>query len=92
MVERSLGQRLESDQSFVSNASYGVFCYFLVDRFNDQNLSVDSIKSMKAQLPKLRKKLNEDPEYFKRVYVHAFVMSLQPGARVLALDSGKRST
>jgi len=44
---------------------------------------------MKAQLPRLRKRLNQDPEYFKKVYGHAFVMSLQPGARVLALDSGE---
>lgn len=43
---------------------------------------------MRAALPRLRKKLNENPEYFKKVYNHAFVMSLQPGARVLALDSG----
>jgi hypothetical protein len=44
---------------------------------------------MKAQLPRLRKRLNQDPDYFKKVYGHAFVMSLQPGARVLALDSGE---
>lgn len=43
---------------------------------------------MKAQLPKLRTKLKQDPDYFKKVYVHTFTMSLQPGARVLALDSG----
>jgi DCN1-like protein 1/2 len=44
---------------------------------------------MKSQLPRLRKKLNENPEYFKKVYGHTFTMSLQPGARVLALDSGE---
>lgn len=49
---------------------------------------VDSISEMKAQLPKLRTKLKQDPDYFKKVYVHTFTMSLQPGARVLALDSG----
>jgi hypothetical protein len=51
--------------------------------------SVESLAGMKAQLPRLRKRLNQDPEYFKKVYGHAFVMSLQPGARVLALDSGE---
>ncbi|KAH8077913.1 Cullin binding-domain-containing protein [Filobasidium floriforme] len=49
--------------------------------------SVESLAGMKAQLPRLRKKLNENPEYFKKVYGHTFTMSLQPGARVLALDS-----
>ena len=50
---------------------------------------MESLAGMKAQLPRLRKRLNQDPEYFKKVYGHAFVMSLQPGARVLALDSGE---
>lgn len=50
---------------------------------------MESLAGMKAQLPRLRKKLNENPEYFKKVYGHTFTMSLQPGARVLALDSGK---
>lgn len=41
---------------------------------------------MKSQLPALRKKLVQDPEYFKRVYAHTFTLSLQPGARTLELE------
>lgn len=47
---------------------------------------VDSLESMKSQLPALRKKLVSDPEYFKRVYTHTFSLSLQPGARTLELE------
>ncbi|GHJ90298.1 hypothetical protein NliqN6_6700 [Naganishia liquefaciens] len=49
---------------------------------------VDSIESMKAQLPALRKRLVQDPEYFKKVYTHTFSLSLlQAGARSLELDT-----
>lgn len=47
---------------------------------------VDSLESMKSQLPALRKKLVSDPEYFKKVYTHTFTLSLQPGARTLELE------
>ena len=51
---------------------------------------MDSIESMKAQLPALRKRLVQDPEYFKKVYTHTFSLSLlQAGARSLELDTGK---
>lgn len=42
---------------------------------------------MKAALPRLRKKLNTDPAYLKKVYVHTFDLSKKEGARVLALDT-----
>lgn len=47
---------------------------------------------MKAALPHLRKKLNTDAAYFKRVYMHTFDLSKAEGARVLALDTGESST
>lgn len=56
---------------------------------DSHHISVDSIEKMKAQLPKLRKKLNSDPGYFKKVYGHVFTLSLAPGARTLALDQGE---
>lgn len=43
---------------------------------------------MKAALPHLRKKLNTDAAYFKKVYMHTFDLSKQEGARVLNLDTG----
>lgn len=56
----------------------------------DGSLRVDSIAGMKAQLPALRKKLVQDPEYFKKVYMHTFSLSLlQAGARSLELDTGE---
>lgn len=51
--------------------------------------SIDSVAKMKAALPHLRKKLNTDAAYFKKVYMHTFNLSKQDGARVLALDTGK---
>lgn len=45
---------------------------------------------MKAQLPALRKKLVQEPEYFKKVYTHTFSLSLlHAGARSLELDTGE---
>jgi DCN1-like protein 1/2 len=44
---------------------------------------------MKAQLPELRRKLNSDPEYFKKVYQHVFDLSKAPGARTLVLEQGE---
>lgn len=51
------------------------------------NPSIDSIAKMKAALPRLRKKLNTDPAYFKTIYMHTFDLSKKEGARVLALDT-----
>ncbi|GMK57765.1 hypothetical protein CspeluHIS016_0405990 [Cutaneotrichosporon spelunceum] len=49
--------------------------------------SIDSVAKMKAALPHLRKKLNTDAAYFKKVYMHTFDLSKAEGARVLALDT-----
>ncbi|TXT15898.1 hypothetical protein VHUM_00401 [Vanrija humicola] len=49
--------------------------------------AINSVASMKAALPKLRKKLNADPVYFKKVYMHTFDLCKAPGARVLALET-----
>lgn len=51
--------------------------------------SIDSVAKMKAALPHLRKKLNTDAAYFKKVYMHTFDLSKAEGARVLALDTGR---
>ncbi|WVQ83956.1 hypothetical protein IAT38_006101 [Cryptococcus sp. DSM 104549] len=51
---------------------------------------IDTLAKLKAYLPTLRRQLNTDPAYFKKVYAHAFVMgkSAQPAAtRSLALDT-----
>jgi DCN1-like protein 1/2 len=50
--------------------------------------SIDSIEGMKQALPGIRKKLNADPVYFKRVYMHTFDLAKKEGARTLALDTG----
>jgi hypothetical protein len=52
-------------------------------------LSVNSIEGMKNALPGLRRKLNTDPVYFKKVYMHTFDLAKAAGARTLAFDTGK---
>ncbi|ORX33517.1 Cullin binding-domain-containing protein [Kockovaella imperatae] len=49
--------------------------------------NIDSIEGMKARLPALREKLNTEPAYFKKVYMHTFDLVKAPGARTLALDT-----
>jgi hypothetical protein len=53
------------------------------------NISVNSIEGMKNALPGLRRKLNTDPVYFKKVYMHTFDLAKAAGARTLAFDTGK---
>lgn len=53
-------------------------------------LSIESIGAMKNRLPGLRKQLNSDPAYFKKVYMHTFDLAKAPGSRTVALDSGER--
>lgn len=54
--------------------------------------SIDSIAGMKGRLPGLRKQLNSDPLYFKKVYMHTFDLAKAPGSRTLGLDSGESPT
>ncbi|OCF42073.1 hypothetical protein I317_04044 [Kwoniella heveanensis CBS 569] len=51
--------------------------------------NIDSLASLKKYLPTLRKKLNTDPAYFKKVYMHAFTLAKGQdyGARTLQLDT-----
>ncbi|WVQ97699.1 hypothetical protein IAU59_004813 [Kwoniella sp. CBS 9459] len=51
--------------------------------------NIDSLASLKNYLPALRKKLNTDPTYFKKVYMHAFTLAKGQdfGARTLQLDT-----
>lgn len=51
--------------------------------------SIDSLAKMKSALPGLRKKLNSNPAYFKKVYMHTFDLCKAPGARSLTLETGK---
>ena len=55
----------------------------------DHDFSVNSIEGMKNALPGLRRKLNTDPVYFKKVYMHTFDLAKAAGARTLAFDTGK---
>ncbi|WWD21940.1 hypothetical protein CI109_106428 [Kwoniella shandongensis] len=50
---------------------------------------IDSVAKLKGYLPTLRQKLNTDPAYFKKVYVHTFVLAKGQdfGARTLPLDT-----
>lgn len=63
----------------------------LTVRYISADDSIDSIAGMKSHLPALRKKLNSDPVYFKKVYMHTFDLAKAPGARTLVLDSGEQS-
>ena len=49
--------------------------------------SIDSVDGMKRRLPALRERLNTDPSYFKKVYIHTFDLIKAPGSRTLTLDS-----
>ncbi|WWD08085.1 hypothetical protein V865_006195 [Kwoniella europaea PYCC6329] len=51
--------------------------------------NIDSLSSLKNYLPVLRKKLNTDPTYFKKVYMHTFTLAKGQdfGARTLQLDT-----
>ncbi|WWC87297.1 uncharacterized protein L201_002185 [Kwoniella dendrophila CBS 6074] len=51
--------------------------------------NIDSLTSLKNYLPALRKKLNTDPTYFKKVYMHTFTLAKGQdfGARTLQLDT-----
>lgn len=54
--------------------------------------SIDSLPKLKAYLPTLREKLVSEPEYFKKVYNHAFQLARggpQSLTRSLPLDTGK---
>ena len=52
-------------------------------------ISIDSLSGMKAALPGLRTKLNTDPAYFKKVYMHTFDLVKAEGSRTLVLDTGQ---
>lgn len=43
----------------------------------------DSISTLKAKLPELRKRLESEPEYFGKVYLYAFNLGLVQGQRSL---------
>ncbi|WVF70183.1 hypothetical protein IAT40_004971 [Kwoniella sp. CBS 6097] len=51
--------------------------------------NIDSLSALKKYLPSLRKKLNTDPTYFKKVYMHTFTLAKGTdfGARTLQLDT-----
>jgi len=47
----------------------------------------DSMSKQKAAATTLRKRLSTDPEYFKSVYRHSFLLARAPGQKSVALDS-----
>lgn len=61
----------------------------LVYLFLPLSLSIDSLDKMKAALPALRKKMKQDPDYFKKPYLLAFEFSKAGGARTIAVDAGE---
>jgi DCN1-like protein 1/2 len=48
--------------------------------------SVESFEGMKAAIPRLRKKLSADPEYFRRVYLYTFNFARSEGQRSLPIE------
>ena len=48
--------------------------------------SVETFDGMKAAIPRLRKKLGADPEYFRRVYLYTFDFARSEGQRSLAIE------
>jgi len=51
-----------------------------------RSLGVDSFDGMKAAIPRLRKKLGSDAEYFRRVYIYTFDFARSEGQRSVAID------
>jgi hypothetical protein len=50
------------------------------------NDSVESFEGMKAVIPRLRKKLSTDSEYFRRVYLYTFDFGRAEGQRSLPME------
>ena len=51
----------------------------------DRN-SVESFEGMKAAIPRLRKRLGADPDYFRRVYIYTFDFGRAEGQRSLPVE------
>jgi hypothetical protein len=47
---------------------------------------VESFEGMKTSIPRLRKKLGADPEYFRRVYLYTFEFARSEGQRSLGIE------
>lgn len=47
---------------------------------------VESFEGMKAAIPRLRKKLGADSEYFRRVYIYTFDFGRAEGQRSLPIE------
>jgi DCN1-like protein 1/2 len=62
------------------------FLYLSLNRFTPHTASVETFDGMKAAIPRLRKKLGADPEYFRRVYLYTFDFARSEGQRSLPLD------
>jgi DCN1-like protein 1/2 len=48
--------------------------------------SVESFEGMKTSIPRLRKKLGSDPDYFRRVYLYTFEFARSEGQRSLGIE------
>ena len=47
---------------------------------------VESFEGMKTSIPRLRKKLGSDPDYFRRVYLYTFEFARSEGQRSLGIE------
>lgn len=54
--------------------------------FTSHTASVETFDGMKAAIPRLRKKLGAEPEYFRRVYLYTFDFARSEGQRSLPLE------
>ncbi|MCJ1401197.1 Scaffold-type E3 ligase [Xylographa trunciseda] len=52
-----------------------------------RTLGADSIPKQIAALPHLRAQLSSNPDYFRRVYKHTFLLARTPGQKGVALDT-----
>lgn len=51
-----------------------------------RGLGVESFEGMKTSIPRLRKKLGADPDYFRRVYLYTFEFARSEGQRSLGIE------
>ena len=58
----------------------------VINRVTPTTGRVESFEGMKTSIPRLRKKLGADPDYFRRVYLYTFEFARSEGQRSLGIE------
>ena len=60
--------------------------FIVVNRVTPTIGRAESFEGMKTSIPRLRKKLGADPDYFRRVYLYTFEFARSEGQRSLGIE------